>query len=694
MTSKQYTTKATFNATVECTFGGNMAQHRRDADRRCRPYPSDSAMTKCRSKLLLPAIKQLHNQSVKKALNEYREWYLFTHPSHPKNQAVPIGLSMDTRWNKRWGWNSLDGHGIGRIDCPDPKTPLPYGMRICIGAFPYHRSAPGELSKARAEHFEVFEASAGAMDPKSIEDAIQLLLDNGFDPVLLLHDNDAKGIKRAREIKKRALELEPVGSTRYQRCVCHGKMQDKNGDFCVDGSLCFGINESLCSRHGAGHAGKEMMDIARNHPEVALPRNVRKKSTRWHWLCSDKCKRYFSKMYRQIAIDSNEASDMQIRLEGLLEHMQNIHTSKYCHEHGACCEPLGEGDVYEQSFVARTEEEKAVLNKWFKKYGDLAICQKYTSAKDTNAEEHLNSIMIMLMEKKLFSCDAVRYEICAMICALFLNERGWNFEKELYKLVGYDQPRSWEEVVDRREEDARTTQMHKNSALGLSRRVELGGLRTGQNKNSKKYTDHRSNTRHNDTDDTLKRKRSSKSRKCGVAGCGSTDHTATTCNHPNAAAHRSKLELKNKKAKIEKSNIAVFQRVLSKFQQGELKDGMVGGLISIGGPNTSSSSSSSSADSKISIASTTKLEKAVNTNNSRDCFALIDYKKNFRGKSKIERWLVKVTTMTRGEEIVLEMVSELKDGKWKKCKPSADLMEWEHVEELHFVQDLDQCLRT
>ena len=31
---------------------------------------------------------------------------------------MPVGLAMDGRWSKRYGWNSLDGYGLGHIFFP------------------------------------------------------------------------------------------------------------------------------------------------------------------------------------------------------------------------------------------------------------------------------------------------------------------------------------------------------------------------------------------------------------------------------------------------------------------------------------------------------------------------------------------------------------------------------------------------
>jgi hypothetical protein len=140
---------------------------------------------------------------------------------------------------------------------------------------------------------------AGSMDPSAIVDAVTRLLEQGFDVVELLHDNDAKGIKAARTVKKRWINgVEHHGLT---ICACGGEMTNADGNSCVNGSLCLGIAESLCIRHGATHAGKEMNAIARDDADVGLSAAIRKRSNRWHFLCGDKGRVYFSKVYRDIA---------------------------------------------------------------------------------------------------------------------------------------------------------------------------------------------------------------------------------------------------------------------------------------------------------------------------------------------------------------------------------------------------------
>ena len=78
-----------------------------------------------------------------------------------------------------------------------------------------------------------------------------------------------------------------------------------------------------------------------------------------------------------------------------------------------------------------------MLKAWANKYGKRTVCMKYYRACNTNAEEALNAIMIMLFDKRLFSRDAARYDCCAYACALFLNERGWGFKQRLHEVIGH-----------------------------------------------------------------------------------------------------------------------------------------------------------------------------------------------------------------------------------------------------------------
>ena len=151
------------------------------------------------------------------------------------HHIYPVGISMDTRWSKRWGWNSLDGHGIGRLHSPHPGHPLPDGLRACIGAFSYHGDSPGTKNRNLPEGVSLHHGAAGSMDPASIEAAVKRLLGNGLDVVQLLHENDTTGTKRARDTKKKWMDDNP--DSNLKGCACGGKQLTKNAK-CVDGSIC------------------------------------------------------------------------------------------------------------------------------------------------------------------------------------------------------------------------------------------------------------------------------------------------------------------------------------------------------------------------------------------------------------------------------------------------------------------------
>jgi hypothetical protein len=72
---------------------------------------------------------------------------------------------------------------------------------------------------------------------------VNLLLDHGFDPVLLVHDNDAKGIQAARDTKAEWQRKNP--NIKLQSCPCGGEVTDGEDKQCDRGSLCRGVVEQF-----------------------------------------------------------------------------------------------------------------------------------------------------------------------------------------------------------------------------------------------------------------------------------------------------------------------------------------------------------------------------------------------------------------------------------------------------------------
>jgi hypothetical protein len=127
---------------VASTFSSSHLAHQRDADRRGHPVTEKTNLAATRRHLLFPALQDAHEISQQKMLDEYRAYYLSEHPNHVG--PVPIALAMDGRWQKRWGWNSLDGHTMARVFSPDANKPLlAHMMRCYIAVVCYHRDSPG-----------------------------------------------------------------------------------------------------------------------------------------------------------------------------------------------------------------------------------------------------------------------------------------------------------------------------------------------------------------------------------------------------------------------------------------------------------------------------------------------------------------------------------------------------------------------
>jgi hypothetical protein len=245
-------------------------------------------------------------ESRKLACADYRRQYKLLHPQH--EGMIPVMLSADGRWQKRWGWNALDGHVVSNIHPLPEDAKVIELQRNCAGVYVYHRIQPSvegtwpeenigcTLVKTPPSNEETkwFLKSAGAMDPQGIYDTVIFLACEGLEVTTFLHDNDIKGIKLCLKAKKDYLQDHP------------------------NSGISLEVKELLCGRHGASHAGKYMMQIARDE----LPKELLKVNGRdYCWLASDKCRRYFSKMFRLIMKSSKDWAEANRKYDGIKRHL-------------------------------------------------------------------------------------------------------------------------------------------------------------------------------------------------------------------------------------------------------------------------------------------------------------------------------------------------------------------------------------
>ena len=529
-------------ACFDATFCSSHRALKRYAGMNSQHFPSPETIKRVRRALLLPAMRELMEGSVNRALRAYKTWYLARYPTH--TGPIPIGFIMDTRWQKPWGWNSLDGHATGRFFCPDEgRTPLPADMPVSIGAWPCHRDTPGgreryiaaaAFSTSSSAIGELFADSANAMESANVEAVVNKLLADGFDVVHLLHDNDFKAMARVRQTKSAYMEAHP--DHRLRKCNCKApSTTSSSSDVCT---TCYGVDETLCIRHGSKHAGKDMVNIA-EVGAAALPADMRGTKGRPHWLRSDACATYVRTAFKDIATKSTSGPDMERRVADFIQHLKGRHTSEFCIEYGTC-----QASDWTPTFQATTDAEHGVLEVWRSKWGSKRACAKYWPAETTNFEESQNALMISLLAKRIFGADTSRYDCCAFACPLFVNERGWNFALQLDGLVGHRTSDARRQTVLDQEAQA-LRNMNTKRSFKRQRRKELFKLRKGQNKKHNKPAGdlHRSKTRHPERDDAPPRKRapgkqpavntpsgSAPTQRC-CSVCHQPGHNARTCKH-------------------------------------------------------------------------------------------------------------------------------------------------------------------
>jgi hypothetical protein len=479
------------------------------------PTTKQQSMQRIRETFILPCIIDLELESKKAACADYRRQYKSIHPHH--KGFIPVMLSCDGRWQKRWGWNSLDGHVISYIHpLPVDKNKIKL-KRNCVGVYVYHRVTPsveqtwetvttGGIERRVAptgEENKWFQKSAGAMDPQGIYDTVKFLLSEGIEVVTFLHDNDAKGFQACVRAKKHYMNDNP------------------------NSGISDTVRELLCARHGASHAGKYMMTLAREE----LPVGLKKVNGRdYCWLASDKCRRYFTKMFRFIVKRAKTAEEAKTEMDGFRKHLEGNHENNpFCTAYGSCLE----ADYNTTRPDIKNAEKLKILDKWFIKWGNIDILKKYVGCYDTNLEESSNFLMIMFMEKRLFS--RVKYEIAARSVALFRNEKGWNFLIKILEYYGVDVTTQFRQRVNQWENQAMGNMITKNTVKGKEQNRVNHRLRRQQNKNSKQTTHiildiHRITTNIHGIATNKRRRKQSTCSCCGALG--HRKNSKSCPNHP------------------------------------------------------------------------------------------------------------------------------------------------------------------
>jgi hypothetical protein len=306
---------------INSTFNGTKSSNARTDILNQVSTPADSTLDRIQTRVILPAIRRLHKESVKRALEEYVACYRRTHPDHPASSPIPVALATDGRWQKRWGWNSLDGHVIGLILSPD-------GMdlnqtRNCVGVHTFHRELPGKFKRSKYfskiknwfEHemdddgvydAEVFAGSAGSMDPVGLSKFVVDLLEFGLDVITIIHDDDTTGFNKAKKAKDEYIAAHPEAMFTPE------------------------LKELLCLRHGAKNVAKSFVKLFK---ESDLPRHYKKIGNRNTWQCSTDAIRYMSKVFRDIMIKNTEVEEARTQMRD----MCLFHLTGRCREPNNFC---------------------------------------------------------------------------------------------------------------------------------------------------------------------------------------------------------------------------------------------------------------------------------------------------------------------------------------------------------------------
>ncbi len=141
------------------------------------------------------------------------------------NTFYPITIIFDTRWPKKWGWDSL--HSTTYV--------VEVTTHTVLAVITLHRKdGPGQHGTEAN-----FDGSAPACDPEGIKRGLRAVVELGFDPIMGGHDNDSKSNKTMKKVKR--------------------ELASEDAYF---GKITQNIEEALCTTHGARHASKEFHAMA------------------------------------------------------------------------------------------------------------------------------------------------------------------------------------------------------------------------------------------------------------------------------------------------------------------------------------------------------------------------------------------------------------------------------------------------
>ena len=133
---KEYSERS-LRAAAETAFSNTLTSAQRTAILHDEPFPTRTTIHAIFREVILPIVKSMHDASVNTVIQEYKDAFNKRFPDWPPNKAIPVGLASDGRWQKRWGWDSLDGHSIAIIYCPFQDVDLELSQNY-IGVQIFH----------------------------------------------------------------------------------------------------------------------------------------------------------------------------------------------------------------------------------------------------------------------------------------------------------------------------------------------------------------------------------------------------------------------------------------------------------------------------------------------------------------------------------------------------------------------------
>lgn len=257
----------------------------------------------------------------------------------------------------------------------------------------HHKQNPSNTHKQQGLFFN---GSSKSMDSTGSAKAVETMVtDFSLIPISVIHDSDSTALLA---MKNKKLEL-------------------SNSDL-YKNNITPDLEEQLCTRHGTGHAGKDIVKSAKMSNVPSLSK--------------ENYKFYIMKSMRAI-LEKHEGNAEAISksISNIVEHL--------CGDHSHCdFLPNNEEYVCSVPIIAdKDDDAKKILQNWAARWSQIDVCRKYQSNYHTQIAETTNDLILMFENKRVFHFNPDNAENASYLAAGVKNE-GPQFQSRVLNIMGLD----------------------------------------------------------------------------------------------------------------------------------------------------------------------------------------------------------------------------------------------------------------